>query len=172
MRALLGRLIPAGSNAAERAYRLTDAAVAALVRIPIAGETFGSVGEVLMWLIALEDLVVSVDNQYWPKRDADPDGAVLPGIRYARNAVVHGETVTATVDERSGAVLGAAQLGMFSLGEAPSNRWKDRASIGFTPTLTPYVLQQEQSYDRLLVGQDVSLLLEHALTFLRDAAGT
>jgi hypothetical protein len=97
---------------------------------------------------------------------------VLPGIRYARNAVVHGETVTATVDERPGAMLGVAPLASFALAEGPSNQWKDRPSIGFTPTPSPYVPQQEQSYDTQLAGQDVSPSLERALTFLRYAAAT
>ncbi len=125
-----------------------------------------------MWLIALEDLIVSVDGQYRAKRDADLDGAVLPGIRYARNAVVHGQTVIGTVYAHGGAVLGAAQLGTFALGEAPSTRWSDRASVGFTPTPNPYVSLQERSYDNEIVGQTVLAPLERALTFLRSAAGT
>jgi hypothetical protein len=117
-----------------RARRLTDAAGAAVWRVLAADEMFASLGEVLVWLIALEDLVVSVDGQYRMKRNADVDGAVLPGIRYARNAVVHGQTVATTVYSSGGAVLGAAVLGTFALGEGPSIRWSNRSSIGFTPT--------------------------------------
>lgn len=125
-----------------------------------------------MWLIALEDLIVSVDARYWAKRGADADGAVLPGIRYARNAVVHGETVTTTVDVSGGAMLGAAVLGAFALGEGPSIRWRARASIGFTPDPRPHVPVQEQSYDGEIAGQDVSAPLARAFAFLRCAVGT
>lgn len=165
-------LIPAGSPATVRARRLTDAANAAIGRVSTVGEMFASLGEALMWLIALEDLVVSVAGQYRTTRNADIDGAVLPGIRYGRNAVVHGQTVTTTVHLRGGAVLGAAQLGAFALGEAPSIRWRGRSSVGFTPVPSIYVPQQEQSYDSEIAGRLVLPPLERALTFLRSAAGT
>jgi len=179
IRTVLGQVIPAGSDAAARARRLTDAAGAALARVATAAaafaedEMFASVGETLTWLIALEDLVASVYGpRYWAKRNADADGAVLPGIRYARNAVVHGVAVTAAVDSHSGAMLGVAALGAFALGEGPSDLWRDRTSIGFTPTPSRHLAEQERSYDNELAGQDVLLSLEQALTFLRDAART
>jgi hypothetical protein len=167
---LIGPLIPQGNPAVVRGRRLTDAASAAVGRVSAADDTFASLGEVLMWLIALEDLVVSVDGQYWTKRNADVDGAVLPGIRYARNAVVHGQSVTTTVHTHGGAMLGAAMLGTFALGEGPSTRWSNRSSIGFTPSKD--VPQQEQSYDSQIAGQPVLPPLERALAFLRFAAGT
>jgi hypothetical protein len=151
--------------------RLTDAAVDALGRVSTSDETFAAMGETLMWLIALEDVVVSVDGQYWTKRSADIDGAALPGIRYARNAVVHGEAVTATVELAGGAMLGVAQLGAFAFGEDPSNRCRDRASIGFTPKPKPWVPQQEECYDAEIDGRDVLPPLQSALMFLRNAAG-
>jgi len=154
-----------------RAQRLTDSAAGALARVTT-GAQFAPVGEALMWLIALEDLVVAVDGRYWALRNADVDGDVLPGVRYARNAVVHGRTVTATLYAHGGAMLGAAMLGTFALGEVPSTRWSARAAIGFTPTPTPHVPAQEHSYDVAIAGQHVLAPLERALTFLRSAVGT
>jgi len=176
---LLGPLIPAGSPEHDRARRLTNAASGALARVAVeearitaAGEEmFAAVGETLIWLVALED-VVAVGGQYWTKLGADVHGAAMPGIRYARNAVVHGDTVTRTVDSSGGAVLGAAVLGSFTLGAGPSTRWTDRASIGFTGKPSQYLAQQERSYDAELAGKDVSVPLAFALAFLRDAAGT
>lgn len=168
---MIGPVIPSGHAAIVRAHRLTGAAGAALARVTPTADLFASVGETLMWLVALEDLLVSADGQYWAKRSGDADGAVLPGIRYARNAVVHGETVVTTINVSGGAMLGAAML-PFMLGAGPSTTWSARASIGFTPDPHPYVAGQEQSYDGEVAGQDVHAPLERALAFLRDAAGT
>ncbi|HEX4114817.1 MAG TPA: hypothetical protein VHY18_02970 [Solirubrobacteraceae bacterium] len=137
-------------------------------------DIFQPLGEALMWMVALEDLVMAHCGSYVQQRDADVDGAMLPGIRYARNAMVHGELVVSTVSASGGAVLGAAVLGAFSLGEGPSVRWKARTSIGFTPRFasSPSVLQQEQSYDNEITGRNVLPLLSAALAFLHHAAGT
>jgi hypothetical protein len=167
-----------GSPAVVRAHRLTDAADAAVKRASTSAQLFSSLGEVLMWLIALEDLLVGADGEYRSKRDADPDGAVLPGIRYARNAVVHGAEVTSTVYSSGGSMFGAAVFGAAYFGEGPSTGWSGRSSIGYTPPKPrspqqgALVRQQEQSYDDEIAGQAVTPPLDRALAFLRTAAGT
>jgi hypothetical protein len=137
-------------------------------------DIFQPLGETLMWIVALEDLVISHCGGYVQQRDADADGTILPGIRYARNAMVHGELVVSTVFASGGAMLGAAMLGTFALGEGPSVRWNARSSIGFTPRSanSRRVIQQERSYDNEMVGRDVVPLLSAALNFLQHAAGT
>jgi hypothetical protein len=137
----------------------------------IPGQMFAPLGEALMWLIALDDLLASTDASYRANAAADADGDALPGVRYARNAIVHGHAVTSTTQSRGGAVLGAAALGSFALGEAPSARWIDRTAIGFTPKPSAYVDAQERSYDLQLDGNLVDPLLQRVLQFLRAAAG-
>jgi hypothetical protein len=124
--------------------------------------------------VGLEDLLKAPGGGYVKQRDADPDGTVLPGSRYARNAIVHGELVVSTAYTHGGAVLGLAVLGTFALGQAPSIRWSDRASVGFTPMRagSPRVKQQEQSYDSEFAGREVPSSLSRAFAFLRAAAGT
>ncbi len=126
-----------------------------------------------MWFIALEDLLVAARNHaglnYWQQRNADPDGVVTPGIRYARNAAVHGELVV-TVAVVPGAVLGAAVLGPFALGQGPSAHWQPRSLLKHAPKTTPHLAQPEASHDTHLAGRAVMPPLELAFDFLRDAA--
>ncbi len=159
-----------------RAQRLAAAATSASQRVALdAGDgesLLPALGETLMWIVALEDLLKSASHAYVKQRDA-PDGAVLPGIRYARNAIVHGELVVSPVHAHGGAMLGAAVLGTFALGEGPSIRWSSRAEVGFTPARpgSAGVKQQEQSYDREFAGGAVLPPLLTALAFVCTAAG-
>jgi hypothetical protein len=167
---VLEPLIPDQGKSAQLAWRLAESAAGALHRM-VPGQMFAPLGEALMWLIALDDLLASANGSYRVKSAADTDGAALPGVRYARNAIVHGHAVTTTTQSRGGAMLGAAALGTFALGEAPSARWIDRTAIGFTPKPTAYVAEQERSYDSYLDGNMVDPPLQRALLFLRAAAG-
>jgi hypothetical protein len=165
---MIGSVLLPTSPYRARSERLIRAAEAACARIhPLTDNVFPSLGETLVWLVAIDDLLSSADSKYRARRDADPDGAGLPGIRFARNAVVHGEMVTATTYAKPGAVLGAAPLGTFALGEGPSTRWVARASIAHTPKRTKYLSAQEQSYDVHVAGRDVLSPLSLALAFLR-----
>jgi len=159
-----------------RSQRVTDAASEALQRVgpQVLSAPFAPIGETLMWLIALEDLVVAACNNaalnYWQQRNADPDGAVMPGIRYARNATVHGELVVTITAVNPGAVLGAAPLGTFALGQGPSAHWQPRRLLKHAPKAAPHLAQQEASYDSQIAGRAVLPPLELAFDFLRDAA--
>jgi hypothetical protein len=174
---MLGPLLQnATSDLRLRSQRVTDAASEALqrVRLRVLSAPFAPIGETLVWLIALEDLLVAACNHaglnYWQHRNADSDGAVLPGIRYARNAAVHGELVVAITVVNPGAVLGAAPLGTFALGQGPSAHWQPRALLKHAPMTTPHLAQQEASYDSHIAGRSVTPPLKLAFDFLRDAA--
>jgi hypothetical protein len=170
---MLGRILSTSGPHYGRAKRLllaADGASRSISSLSAEG-TFGPLGETLVWLVAIDDLLASCEGTYRARRDADPDGAALPGIRYARNAVVHGEMVSSTTYAKPGAVLGAAALGTFALGEGPSTRWLDRASIAHTPKSTKHLAPQEQSYDSHLAGRDVHEPVRAAAAFLTDAVG-
>lgn len=140
--------------------------------VPLSADgVFAPLGETLVWLVALDDLLAAADRSYRSQRDADPDGAALPGLRYARNAVVHGELVVATTYAKPGAILGTAALGTFALGEGPSTRWISRTSIPHAPKPSKHLPTHERSYDRHVAGRDVCAPLGTALDFLRDAIG-
>ncbi|MBF4602848.1 hypothetical protein [Curtobacterium sp. VKM Ac-2884] len=57
--------------------------------------TIGSaaVGTAAFWACALDEQLRVTDPTYDARRDANPDGEVLPGIRLLRNAVTHGAVV-------------------------------------------------------------------------------
>jgi len=106
---MIGPLLTNASPYFVRSQRVIGAADAALRRVdPHNGEDlFAPLGELLVWLIALDDLLAAADGTYRAQCDADSDGIVLPGIRYARNAAVHGELVVSATYATSGAALGA-----------------------------------------------------------------
>lgn len=155
-----------------RAQRLTSAATAALSRIKPGDELFGSTLETLIWLVAIDDLLLGADRTYEQKRDADPDGEVLNGIRYARNAVVHGEYVIETAIAKPAAAWATAAYATATYAQSPSIRWLSRSAIGFTPRPTTHLPEQESAYDTELAGNHVMPSLLRALAFLRDAADT
>lgn len=67
-----------------RAERLVRAAESACARIhPLTDDVFPSLGEALVWLVAIDDLLSMADSTYRARRDADPDGAGLPGLTVA-----------------------------------------------------------------------------------------
>jgi hypothetical protein len=177
---MIGPLLKNPSRYHERSRRLLAAADAALARVhasftPLGSDwsrdLFAPLGESLVWLVSLEDLLADADGSYWSRRAADPDGGMMGGVRYARNAVVHGELVLAATHVSPGAVLGAAPLGTFALGAGPHVAWAARSEINHTPTGTPHLPEQEQSYDAKIAGRDVLPPLQDALAFLRAAAG-
>lgn len=51
------------------------------------------VGQALFWAISLDDMLVRAHGAYRRSRDADIDGEVLDGARFARNAITHGAVV-------------------------------------------------------------------------------
>lgn len=170
---MIGTLITTGDSLFPRAVRLTVAAEEALQRVtPLVGaDLFGPIGECLMWLVTLDDALLSVAG-YETLRNQDPDGSVLPGIRYARNAFVHGELVVTTLYVNPGAMLGAMVLGTAMLGQGPFIGWVARSAINHVPKSGKYLSQQEQSYDAEIAGHDVIAPLQRAFSFLRNAAGT
>jgi len=177
---MIGPLLNNPSLQYERSRRLLAAADAALARVHASLTQPGSdwstdlvapLSESLVWLVSLEDLLADAVGTYWGQHADDPDGAVMGGVRYARNAVVHGDLVLAATYVSPGAVLGAAPLGTFALGAGPHVAWAARSEINHTPIATPHLSAQEQSYDAKIAGRDVLPPLQNALAFLLAAAG-
>jgi hypothetical protein len=155
-----------------RAQRLTTAATAALSRITDYDELFGPIVETLIWLVAIDDLLLGADSTYQEKRDADPDGVVLNAIRYAHNAVLHGDFVIETVVAKPPATWATTAYATATYAQDPSIRWLSRPAIGFTPRPTTHLPDQESAYDTELAAHHVLPSLVRALAFLRDATAT
>lgn len=131
------------------------------------GRLFGSLGETLTWIIALDEMLEDADVQYKARRNADPDGRVLRGLRFARNHAVHGAVVAALF--HGGAGLGLMQLGNAGLGQGPSYRWRPSAEL--PPLAQPQPLLKEV-YDLHIGGRALITILNPAVAYLRLEAGT
>jgi hypothetical protein len=86
-----------------REQRLRDAVETSVGRVVAASGShdeqvmFEAVGECLTWLSALDELLKSRTG-YVTRRDGDSKGKSLPGLRYARNQIVHGVAVVDVAD--------------------------------------------------------------------------
>jgi len=137
-----------------------------------APELFAAAGEVILWIAALDDLLRRADANHEARRAADPDGALLPGVRYARNALTHGNAVAALAAVHPGSQPGMMMLGVSQLGTLSGFTWLNRAQIGHVARKTSTSDDEEQCFDRLLAGRELGLSLTCALDFLRREAGT
>jgi hypothetical protein len=163
------------STYAQRAARLYDAAESAVNRLramPLStvAPSFAPLGESLVWMIALDDLLKKHGSQasrYQARRDKDPKGDVLLGVRRARNLVVHGLEVVDIASQVRGSELGRWPLGTGALGVGTHIRWAMASSL---PPATKYDVRTDPVYRRLMEGRPVAPTLTNALDFLRREA--
>jgi hypothetical protein len=118
----------------------------------------------------LDDLLRAADARYERRRNRDADGALLGGIRLARNAVVHGVDVVGVTRTTGSAMGGVAIGGTFAGTQIGSICWLARSSIPFTPNTAAQ--QQKASYDSELSGKQMRPTLHRTLGFLQAAANT
>ena len=130
---------------------------------------FGSLGEVLFWLCALDQLLIDIQGPSDEvARNADPDGRRVPGLRFARNQVRHGvQVVSLSQINPTNAVLGPAVLGRMRLGTPANLTWRPRAEL---PPPHHQRQGQEAAYDQHLVGQAVVDTIDGAVSWLSVTA--
>jgi hypothetical protein len=56
-------------------------------------EMWSTLGETLTWICALDEVLRLRDKTYEKRRNDTPGGHVIPGLRFIRNHVLHGETI-------------------------------------------------------------------------------
>ena len=131
---------------------------------------FAPLGETLMWLCALDELLTEAGRKaYTDIRDAHHDGCMVLGLQYARNRSLHGDVIALAVGH-GGAALGMMQLGNAGLGQAPSYRWRARATL---PPMPPRFERpdQQQAYDAHLSGRPILGAVHATFVYLRAEAG-
>jgi len=133
---------------------------------------FAPAGEAILWIAALDDLLRRSDPTYEVRRAVDPGGALLPGIRYARNALTHGNTVAAVAFLRPGSQPGMMVLGVSQLGTLSRFEWMECSHIGHTPRKTRTSASEARCFDHHLAGNGLIGSLTSAFDFLRREAGT
>lgn len=129
---------------------------------------FAPLGEALMWLCSLDEMLEAAGgNGYVQARNADAEGCTIRGLRYARNQQVHG-VVVATVFH-GGAVPGRMVPGQAAPGQPPTYRWLPRQQL--PPPGQPQG-RLEPAYDQHVAGREVLITLQAALGYARGQAGT
>jgi hypothetical protein len=102
---------------------------------PTANETdaFAPLAEVLWWAVSLDEGYRARDGErYVSKRDADRDGQLWQGVRFARNRAGHQRL--AMVQRRPGAELGTLVLGVSRLRTVTELVWRPASELPSGPS--------------------------------------
>ena len=169
--------MPIAGYPTPEAQRLTDSLVDAMQRVhqgmqpPMPGlgpvvRLFAPMGEVLAWIVALDDTLEGADGTYRTRRNIHADGCLIRGLRYVRNQVIHGTVVVAYF--HGGAVPGLMVLPAVP-GQAPSYRWRASAEL---PAVTGAQIPLRNIYDAHIANAEVMPILDRAVAYLRLEAGT
>ena len=110
--------------------------------------------EASMWMLALDEHICVGDPTYEQRRDCDPGGQILRGLRWARNAAVH--ELVEIHDTRTGKT--APVPASFELAS-----WRQRNSLSGQLTSQP---KNERAYDSYVAGRLVQESLRQAQDFL------
>ena len=131
-------------------------------RAPIA------VAETAMWLCTIDEIHAAANDGYTVVRNADPDGCVVQGLRWARNHSVH-----AIVDATEWSFTPGVPLDRFVLGESVLEGWAVRwAAAAEVVRRTEAVtdprtdLRRRLIYEQHLAGHDVRDALDAAIQSL------
>jgi len=54
---------------------------------------WSALGETVIWICALDEVLSQRDKAYDKRRNATPGGHVIPGLRFIRNHLLHGEPI-------------------------------------------------------------------------------
>jgi hypothetical protein len=119
------------------------------------------VGSFLHWSIALDDRIRELNKDaYSEMRKKHPEAIVMPGLKLARNAIVHG---VQAVGLPAGMVWPSSWPEHWDLW-----RWLPLGQVldGWTPTGTGHLALQKSTYSEYLDGKYVQPVLESALEWL------
>lgn len=124
------------------------------------GAVFSAIGEALWWIVVVDTSLEEGPEGagYLAKRQVDPAGRLLLGLRHARNRFAHDFTIVEYVDP-------SAQLDADRRGYATMWRWRS-----LPPSPDRRGLHGREEYETLLAGRDVHGSFVDVLTFLRGAA--
>jgi hypothetical protein len=117
--------------------------------------------ETTMWACALDELLPKIDPEYEGRRDEDPGGQVLRGLRWARNQGVH--QLMGLHRDAGGFTFPLT----FPASTSFAPVWLQRSETKGHPRPQP---QNEQAYDKHVAGQLVAATLTNAQRFLWEKA--
>jgi hypothetical protein len=117
--------------------------------------------ETIVWACALDDLLTKMDPDYEERRNADPGGQVLRGMRWARNQGVH--QLLALHRDGGGLAFPATFPATFPYQPV----WLDRTATAPKAKRQP---ANEQAYDQFVAGKSVAETLDGVQSFLWERA--
>jgi hypothetical protein len=139
--------------------------------------TFEALGECLSWVCALDQLFEDGRTGYKGRRNTDSEGRFLPGLRYARNQVLHGDAVLDVAESTfvPNAVImrgGPDAHRMSRIVTQPTGVvWVFKSTLPALPIPSPkleaeYATHLEAEYATHLAGQDVMTVVRGAVNWL------
>jgi hypothetical protein len=141
------------------------------------GDVLVALAETLYWAGTLDDLhsKESIDLMtYYRVRDADPDGAVLAGLIYARNLTTHSlaavsELVVSPWPHVTQAGLAGRPGGRIHAPPIREDfRWKSFAELPLSPPEHPEKHARDEKYRRHIEGRNLLDPIGEATRFLVD----
>jgi hypothetical protein len=135
-------------------------------------EIVAAAGEAVFWVSVLDEAEHHrLRDDYWAARSTDPNGLVVQGLLWARNALAHGATIVSEGSQRSEITLTLGSDGEFNIAGPVSSRhalrWRQVRDIAVRDrgrALRP-------SYEAHVAGRWVKETLDEAQAwFLRASA--
>jgi hypothetical protein len=134
----------------------------------VSGNELIAIGQAAFWACAVDEHMRDhiAKEAYESRRQADPNGRVLPGLRFIRNAVAHGAVV---VTRSSGLV--------WPLGSSPSGKYFDWGELVYqsrgvvvdewigTRDRNRHIDEQDRIHDELFGGRPVAEPLHSAIAW-------
>jgi hypothetical protein len=128
---------------------------------------FQALGECLTWICAFEELLWPRSN-YANRRDNDAQGKLLPGLRYARNSLVHGDNVVHVADPTE---VPMARVTMRAGGRSQIFMPPTHVAWTFKPNLPPPPprWQTKRYWTEKQAYEDIARLNPEAIAVIRGA---
>ena len=163
-----------GHQAGESLPLVERAFLAACGRLHATGLTanetdaFAPLAEVLWWAVSLDGgHRARHGERYVSKRDADSDGQLWQGVRFARNRAGHQRL--AMVRRHPGAELGTLMLGVSRLGTVTELVWRPASELPFDPNYPDD--KGRRVYEQALQGRPVRETVDALRRWFDKAAG-
>jgi hypothetical protein len=131
-------------------------------------DAFAPLAEVLWWAVSLDEGFRARDGErYVSRRDADSDGQLWQGVRFARNRAGHQRL--AMVRRLPGAGLGTLMLGVSRLGTVTELVWRHASELPSDPSHPDD--RGRHVYEQALQGRPVRRTIDALRRWFDKAAG-
>jgi hypothetical protein len=153
---------------AERGFRAACERLHTTGPAANAADAFVALAEVLWWAVSLDEGYQAQDSpNYTRRRNADPDGRLWQGVRFARNRAGHQRLVM--VRRQPGAELDSLVLGVSPLGTVTELVWRPAVELPIDPRYPDH--KGRRVYEQALQGRTVRETIDALRRWFDKAAG-